>query len=448
MKKLSMLFLCAMLVLFGAGSALAQAPTYQFAEAGTKNFVSEITIDVGAQISLDIYLSNVGEPQQAGGVWIDFSASASNISYVSAGRAVTDGSEGVTGPWLPGIGSLVNEPLGPGTMIIQVANLGGAAPDGDGDLIVANLTLQCTAAGDATIPLDITDLISLWTPISDADVVPGSILIHQGDGGCTSPIDCEDGDLCTDDICTDGVCSNPPVDCSDGDLCTEDVCTDGVCSNPQIDCDDGIGCTDDSCDAGMCVNMPNDANCPDDGLFCNGDEFCDPVNDCSSTGDPCVPPEVCDEVNDVCESDGEQIVVSFDIKPGSCPNAFSVKSNGVLPVAILGTDDFDVTTIDLDSIRLTREGIGNEVPPINKFNLRDAGTPFEGELCDCHKRHGDGYMDLTLKFNTQAVVNGLGLGGIPQWQIMIPLTIVGETYDGTPIKGEDCVMLINLPKNK
>ena len=160
MKKL--LMVCAIVLLFGVGNALAQ-PTYRAAEAGTKNFVSEITIDVDSQISLDIYLSNVTAPQQAGGVWIDFSASASIISYVSAGRAVTDGSEGVTGPWLPGVGSLVNEPIGPGTMIIQVANLGGAAPDGDGDLIVANLTLQCTAAGDATIPLDVTDLISIYT---------------------------------------------------------------------------------------------------------------------------------------------------------------------------------------------------------------------------------------------------------------------------------------------
>ena len=45
-----------------------------------------------------------------------------------------------------------------------------------------------------------------------------------------------------------------------------------------------------------------------------------------------------------------QVIV--DIKPGSCPNPLNVKSSGVLPVAILGTADFDVTTIDATSIRL------------------------------------------------------------------------------------------------
>jgi hypothetical protein len=52
MKKMSLL--CAIFLLFGAGTALAQAPTYQFAEAGTKNFLSETTIAVGDQISLDL----------------------------------------------------------------------------------------------------------------------------------------------------------------------------------------------------------------------------------------------------------------------------------------------------------------------------------------------------------------------------------------------------------
>jgi len=35
--------------------------------------------------------------------------------------------------------------------------------------------------------------------------------------------------------------------------------------------------------------------------------------------------------------------VDVDIQPGSCPNSWNRKGNGVLPVAILGTEDFDVT---------------------------------------------------------------------------------------------------------
>jgi hypothetical protein len=69
-------------------------------------------------------------------------------------------------------------------------------------------------------------------------------------------------------------------------------------------CDDGIGCTDDSCDEvnDTCASAANDANCPDDGQFCTGTEFCDPVNDCSSTGDSCQAGETCDETNDICFS--------------------------------------------------------------------------------------------------------------------------------------------------
>ena len=135
---------CAIVLLFGAGTAFAQAPTYQFAEAGTKNFISETTVTVGDQISLDLYLSNVGEPQNAGGGFIDFSGSTAGISYVSAGRAFLDGSEGVTGPWTNGAGVLVNEPTGPGTLAYVVGQLGGAAPDGD---LRLKLISGCTAIG-------------------------------------------------------------------------------------------------------------------------------------------------------------------------------------------------------------------------------------------------------------------------------------------------------------
>jgi len=96
-QKMSML--CAILLLFVAGSAFAQAPTYQFAEAGTKNFIAETTIFVGDQISLDLWLTNADAPQIAGGAWIDFSGSTTQISYVSGGRCQMGGAEGCTGPW-------------------------------------------------------------------------------------------------------------------------------------------------------------------------------------------------------------------------------------------------------------------------------------------------------------------------------------------------------------
>jgi hypothetical protein len=138
-----------------------------------------------------------------------------------------------------------------------------------------------------------------------------------------------------------------------------------------------------------------------------------------------------------------EIGVSVDIKPGSCPNSFDVKSKGVLPVAVLGTMDFDVTTIDPGSIRLTREPVDCFVQPI-RWSYEDVATPFEGELCDCHDLNGDGYMDLTLKFDTQELVSCLALEEVAGETI--PLTLTGnlkEEDGGTPITGEDCLRILN-----
>jgi hypothetical protein len=69
-----------------------------------------------------------------------------------------------------------------------------------------------------------------------------------------------------------------------------------------VDCDDGVGCTVDSCNEGTdsCDNIPDDALC-DNGLFCDGAEWCDPVADCQNGLDPCDPGETCNEEEDVCE---------------------------------------------------------------------------------------------------------------------------------------------------
>ena len=101
--------------------------------------------------------------------------------------------------------------------------------------------------------------------------------------------------------------------------------------------------------------------------------------------------------------------IAIDIKPESCPNPLNVKSKGVLPVAILGTEDFDVTRIDPASIRL--EGV---VSPL-RWALEDVATPYgvgpieEPADCSlCTTEGSDGYTDLVLKFDTQAVVEAIG----------------------------------------
>lgn len=75
--------------------------------------------------------------------------------------------------------------------------------------------------------------------------------------------------------------------CDDGLFCTiNDVCVAGVCEGEERSCDDGIDCTIDSCDENLdtCIHDPHDELC-DDGLFCNGAEWCSVEEGCQP-GEP------------------------------------------------------------------------------------------------------------------------------------------------------------------
>lgn len=131
----------------------------------------------------------------------------------------------------------------------------------------------------------------------------------------------------------------------------------------------------------------------------------------------------------------EVVEVAVDIKPQSCPNPLNVKSRGVLPVATLGTEDFDVSTIDPASIRLAG------VAPI-RSSVEDVSTPVEDsqDVCDCATQGADGYTDLTLKFDTQEIVSALG--EVADGDVLV-LTLTGKSFDGIPIEGKDCIVVLS-----
>jgi uncharacterized repeat protein (TIGR01451 family) len=135
---------------------------------------------------------------------------------------------------------------------------------------------------------------------------------------------------------------------------------------------------------------------------------------------------------------GGMVDVYFDIKPGTCPNSVNPKSKGVLPVAILGTDEFDVRDIDPATVVLTRDGAGASVPPL-RWAYEDVATPFMGELCDCHELEMDGFEDMTLKFDTEQVVTVLGLDAYRNETVA--LKIMGALFGGSEFEAEDCVRL-------
>jgi len=174
------------------------------------------------------------------------------------------------------------------------------------------------------------------------------------------------------------------------------------------------------------------------------------AEDCNENGIP----DECDIAAGTSEDDNGDgipdectVVIPLDIKPGSCPNPLNRGSHGVLPVALVGMEDFDVTGIDISSVRLRRaDGVGGEVaphegPPGPHSVFEDVATPFEGEPCDCHELAGDGIVDLSMKFKTDDVVEALLLDDLPAGAL-VELVVSGYLLEGTPFEASDCIRLV------
>ncbi len=136
--------------------------------------------------------------------------------------------------------------------------------------------------------------------------------------------------------------------------------------------------------------------------------------------------------------------IAVDIKPQGCPNPLQVKAEGVLPVAILGSSTFDVTTVDPTSIKL--EGKLEGVSAI-RWATEDVGTPFVPYIgktlaTDCNSLKRDGFLDLVLTFDNQEVVKALES---VQDRDVVVLHLYGKLkpeYGSIPIRGEDVVVIV------
>jgi hypothetical protein len=155
-----------------------------------------------------------------------------------------------------------------------------------------------------------------------------------------------------------------------------------------------------------------------------------------------------DEVDTVVNVVAPPPGVALDVKPESCPNPLNTKDKGWLPMAILGTEDFDVTQVDPVSLHLEHL---TGVAPVT-WALEDVATPYEpylgkADAYECTEAGPDGYLDLTLKFDAQEVV--AALGELSDGDVMV-LHIGGtlkEAYGGTAIVGEDVVWIIKKGKD-
>jgi hypothetical protein len=77
---------------------------------------------------------------------------------------------------------------------------------------------------------------------------------------------------------------------------------------------------------------------------------------------------------------GFSISVSIDIKPGSDPNSINTRSMGLVPVAILGSAEFDVNDVDVTTL---------------EFGTDDATPKHNGHLEDVNN---DGFIDLVTHY--------------------------------------------------
>jgi hypothetical protein len=106
-----------------------------------------------------------------------------------------------------------------------------------------------------------------------------------------------------------------------------------------------------------------------------------------------------------------------------------------VPVAIVGTDVFDASTVDPSTVML--EGV-----PALRWTLEDVASPVGGdpEECKCTTEGSDGLIDLSLKFNRDALIAALDLSGVA-FGDMFSVKLTGELWDGGMIAGTDCMIL-------
>lgn len=148
-----------------------------------------------------------------------------------------------------------------------------------------------------------------------------------------------------------------------------------------------------------------------------------------------------EEVLEVFESMSDPYPVIVDIKPGSVPNPVNVRSRGVLSVAILGSEEFDVSSIVATSVRL------GGVEAVRDSYEDVAGIVAEPEDCSYQASDPDGYQDLVLKFKIQDIVQSFG--EVDSGDVL-SLDLSGVLEDETPIEGHDCVVIVgkHIPINK
>lgn len=127
----------------------------------------------------------------------------------------------------------------------------------------------------------------------------------------------------------------------------------------------------------------------------------------------------------------DPVIVAFDVQPGGCPSAIRPRPHGLVPTAILGTEQLDVRDIDVATV--TVDGIAAV-----RANIEDDLTLVSADGCACALETPDGFADLKLFFRAEDILGTLDAQPATPHHIS---RFSGNLYDGTSIFGSDCVRI-------
>jgi hypothetical protein len=121
-----------------------------------------------------------------------------------------------------------------------------------------------------------------------------------------------------------------------------------------------------------------------------------------------------------------RISVAVDIRPGSCDSPFNPRSQGVLPALLHGSNELDVRSVDVATLRLAG------TPALRAKVVDMAG---DGEC----SQSPDGQADLLLKFDSSEIARSMVLDKTGK---TARLVLTGGLNDGTAIEGEATVRIV------
>jgi hypothetical protein len=120
--------------------------------------------------------------------------------------------------------------------------------------------------------------------------------------------------------------------------------------------------------------------------------------------------------------------IGIDIKPGGYPNCMNINGKGVIPVAILGGPEFDVSMVDVSSLSFAGIEVrvkGNGMPQCSIEDVSGEFTMPEGAA--------DGYPDLVCHFVDDPALWSPEEG---------TATLSGTLMDGTAFEGVDDICIV------